>query len=97
MSLHELNSAGIWIKQIWIRLVSPNLSWSAFELKRIKVFRTDEKVVYFDKFSVITNNCRTEDCRYLTNFVRSGQIFKCTLHEICPGQKLDKLDYITKP
>lgn len=57
-SLHELNSAGIWIKQIWIRLVSPNLSWSAFELKRIKVFRTDEKVVYFDKFSVITNNCR---------------------------------------
>lgn len=38
MSLHELNSAGIWIKQIWIRLVSPNLSWSAFELKRIKVF-----------------------------------------------------------
>lgn len=36
MSLHELNSAGIWIKQIWIRLVSPNLSWPAFEIKTNK-------------------------------------------------------------
>lgn len=95
MSLHELNSAGIWIKQIWIRLVSPNLSWSAFELKRIKVLPHWRKSCLFRQIFCHHQQLQ-KDCRYLTNFVRSGQIFKCTLHKVCPGQKLDKLDDINK-
>ena len=48
--------------------------------------RTSKKVVYLDKFSVITNALEVRTvCRDLTNFVRSGQIFKRTADKICPG------------
>ena len=47
---------------------------------------TSKKVVYLDKFSVITNASQVRTvCRDLTNFVPSGQIFKRTADKICPG------------
>ena len=48
--------------------------------------RTNKKVVYLDKFSVIANASQVSTvCRDLTNFVRSGQIFERTADKICPG------------
>ena len=49
-------------------------------------FRISEKVVYFDKFSVITNILQVRMVfRDLKNFGRSGQILKSTADKICPG------------
>ena len=48
--------------------------------------RTSKKVLYLDKFSVIANASQVRTvCRDLTNFVRSGLIFKRTADKICPG------------
>ena len=46
-----------------------------------------KKVVYLDKFSVITSPFLQERlvCHDLTNFGRSGKIFKRTVDKICPG------------
>ena len=47
--------------------------------------RTCEKVVCLDKISVTTNRLQVRIiCRDLTNFGRSGQIFRRTTDKICP-------------
>ena len=59
--------------------------------------RTRKKVVYLDKFSVVTNALQEwMVCHDLKNFVRSRQIFKGTANKICPAQNLDKIDSINK-
>ena len=60
-------------------------------------FRTSDKIIYLDKFSVITNTLQVRMvCRDLTIFCRSGQIFKSTADKICIRSKLRKIYYINK-